>query len=93
MERDLASTARNPTEDVGRAVLRDGETKALLVDLERRDGQALFGLALRLGLSSAEAQDAVQETLLRLWAELTSGSTIQSPRNWAVPHDLPGRDG
>ncbi len=56
---------------------------ALLVDLERHEGQAMFGFALRLGLSRNEAQDAVQEVLLRLWAQLGAGTSIESPRNWA----------
>jgi RNA polymerase sigma factor (sigma-70 family) len=82
-EREIASTARNSTEGEGRAALRDDLAKTMLTDLERREGQALFGLAIRLGLSPAEAQDAVQETLLRLWAQIAAGSTIESPRNWA----------
>jgi DNA-directed RNA polymerase specialized sigma24 family protein len=58
------------------------EARATLIELERDEGQALFGFALRLGLSETESQDAVQETLLRLWAQLRAGATIDRPRNW-----------
>ena len=61
---------------------RAAEAKAVILDLERREGQSLFGFALRLGLSDAEAQDAVQESFLRLWARMSAGTTIDDPRNW-----------
>ena len=44
--------------------------EAIVLDLERGEGQALFGFVRRLGLSDAQAADAVQDVLLRLWAEL-----------------------
>lgn len=47
------------------------------------DAQALFGFVRRLGLSDAQADDAVQETLLRLLAESRRGIAIANPRAWA----------
>ena len=58
------------------------EARAMLIELEHDEGQALFGFALRLGLSETESQDAVQEALLRLWAQLGTGAPIDRPRNW-----------
>ena len=55
----------------------------IVVDLERHHGQAMFGFVRRQGLSDAEAQDAVQEALLRLWREIRDGASIDNPRAWA----------
>ena len=55
----------------------------IVLDLERRHGQALFGFVRRLGLSDAQAADAVQDVLLRLWAELVAGRSIEQPKAWA----------
>ncbi len=55
----------------------------IVLDLERRHGQALFGFVRRLGLSDAQAADAVQEVLLRLWSELQAGRSIEQPKAWA----------
>jgi RNA polymerase sigma factor (sigma-70 family) len=55
----------------------------IVLDLERRNGQALFGFVRRLGLSDAQAADSVQEVLLRLWAELVAGRSIEQPKAWA----------
>jgi RNA polymerase sigma-70 factor (ECF subfamily) len=55
----------------------------IVLDLERRHGQALFGFVRRLGLGDAQAADAVQDVLLRLWAELVAGRSIDQPKAWA----------
>ena len=55
----------------------------LLIELEEREGQALFGFVRRLGLSDSEANDAVQEAFLRLWRQLDAGRTIYNPKGWA----------
>ncbi|HYO42697.1 MAG TPA: sigma-70 family RNA polymerase sigma factor [Candidatus Limnocylindrales bacterium] len=55
----------------------------MLVDLEARHGAALFGFVRRLGLSEPQAQDCVQEVLLRLWAEIGRGNAIDDPKAWA----------
>ncbi len=78
-----ARIAGESTNVVATAVPRAATAKAVLLDLERREGQALFGFAVRLGLSDAEAQDAVQESFLRLWAQSSAGTSITNPRNWA----------
>lgn len=51
--------------------------------MEHDDGQALFGFARRLGLSGVEADDAVQETLVKVYVELRRGIAILNPRAWA----------
>jgi len=55
----------------------------IVVDIERRHGQALFGFVRRQGLTDEQARDAVQEALLRLWHELRRGTSIDNPRAWA----------
>lgn len=55
----------------------------VVADLEVEHGQQMFGFVRRQGLSDAEAQDAVQETLLRLFRELRAGEPIDNPRAWA----------
>ncbi len=54
-----------------------------MVDLEAQYGQALFGFVRRLGLNDAQADDAVQEVLARLWRELVKGAPIDRSREWA----------
>jgi RNA polymerase sigma factor (sigma-70 family) len=61
-----------------------GDTADLaVVELELRHGQALFGFVRRQGLTDSEAEDAVQEALLRLWLEIRNGRSIDNPRAWA----------
>jgi len=55
---------------------------ATVEQVDRDHGQQLFGLARRSGLSDAEADDAVQDALLRLWLEVRSGVDILEPRAW-----------
>lgn len=57
--------------------------QAIVIDLEHRQGQALFGFVRRLGLSDAQAADAVQDVLLRLWAQMIAGRSIEEPKAWA----------
>jgi len=54
-----------------------------VVGLADGDAQALFGFVRRLGLSDAQADDAVQETQVRLLTEYRRGITIANPRAWA----------
>jgi RNA polymerase sigma-70 factor (ECF subfamily) len=61
----------------------DDALESVVLDLERRHGQALFGFVRRLGLTDAEAADAVQDALLRLWAELVAGRSVAQPKAWA----------
>jgi RNA polymerase sigma factor (sigma-70 family) len=69
------------TADVLAASSADAARK--VIDLELQHGQALFGFVRRQGLSDSEAEDAVQEVLLRLWRELRAGNNVENPRAWA----------
>ena len=51
----------------------------IVVEVQARHGQALFGYARRLGLSDEQATDAVQEGLVRLWRELRGGGDVERP--------------
>lgn len=77
-----ARRASGETAGVVSAGRRADAAKAALLELEQSEGQSLFGFALRLGLSDAEAQDAVQESFLRLWARMSAGTAIDDPRSW-----------
>jgi RNA polymerase sigma-70 factor (ECF subfamily) len=55
---------------------------SIVVDIEERHGQALFGFVRRLGLSDPEAEDCVQETLLRLALQLASARPIDDAKGW-----------
>ena len=57
--------------------------RASVVGLQAERGRELWGLARHLGLAPEEADDAVQETLLRLWAALRGGAVIDRPDAWA----------
>lgn len=66
-----------------RVGVADRADRQVIVDLEARHGQTLFGFVRRLGLSDEQAADCVQEVLLRLWAELGRGTTVLDPKGWA----------
>ena len=68
----------SPIDVAGRHDLED-----IVLDLERQQGQALFGFVRRIGLNDAQAADAVQDVLLRLWGELQAGKSIEQPKAWA----------
>ena len=62
----------------------EGEVdRSVVDDLNQTHGQALFGFVRRQGLTDAQADDAVQETLLRLWTALVNGERIHDPKAWA----------
>jgi RNA polymerase sigma factor (sigma-70 family) len=56
---------------------------AAVADVHDRRGRELFGLCRRLGLDEDEANDAVQEAFLRMWAESARGTVILDPEAWA----------
>ncbi|MBI2762286.1 MAG: sigma-70 family RNA polymerase sigma factor [Chloroflexi bacterium] len=56
---------------------------AAVADVHERRGRELFGLCRRLGLDDDEANDAVQEAFLRMWAESSRGAAILDPDAWA----------
>lgn len=62
---------------------REDAAVATGVGLAGEDVQALFGFVRRLGLSDAQADDAVQETHARLLTEYRRGIVIANPRAWA----------
>ncbi len=72
-------------EAAGRAPWLDEAHDAadMVADLEARHGQALFGFVRRLGLTDQQAEDCVQESLTRLWAELQRGTIVVDPKGWA----------
>jgi RNA polymerase sigma factor (sigma-70 family) len=57
--------------------------RATVVSLQADRGAELWGLARHLNLEPEEADDAVQETLLRLWSALRDGQAIERPDAWA----------
>lgn len=57
--------------------------RATVVELQAERGRDLWGLARHLGLTPDEADDAVQETLLRTWTALRDGESIVRPDAWA----------
>ncbi len=68
-------------------MLADGSQADLpreaVVTLQRERGGELWGLARHLGLSPDDADDAVQETLVRLWSALRDGAAIERADAWA----------
>jgi RNA polymerase sigma factor (sigma-70 family) len=57
--------------------------RSAVVSLQAERGAELWGLARHLGLTPEEADDVVQETLLRLWSALRDGQPIDRPDAWA----------
>jgi RNA polymerase sigma-70 factor (ECF subfamily) len=55
----------------------------IVIDVDEHEGQALLGFARRLGLTNEQADDAVQEVLLRLFRTLTSGTAVSDPKAWS----------
>ncbi len=55
---------------------------AIVTELHELHGSALFDFVRHLGLADAEAADAVQEALVRLWREFRRGTAIDSPLAW-----------
>ncbi len=73
-----------PLQPVAPVVESDQKSAMLaVVELESRQGAEMFHFARELGLSEHHAQDCVQETFLRLWAEYRRGTEIANPRAWA----------
>ena len=78
----IATLARVPGFEVIELASTTTDADRIVVDIERRHGQALFGFVRRQGLTDEQARDAVQEALLRLWHELRRGTSIDNPRAW-----------
>jgi len=60
----------------------DARCERTVQSLYQRRSQEMFGFVRRLGLADEDASDAVQETMLRLWRELDSGTEIADPDAW-----------
>jgi RNA polymerase sigma-70 factor (ECF subfamily) len=73
----------SPEADVAVLVARDPERERLVLSLHARRGQDLYGFAVGLGLTDSDAADAVQEAMLRLWRELSSGRELRDVDAWA----------
>ena len=65
-----------------RASSRANGHEDVVIALEQRCGQILFGFVRRLGVDDAAAADVVQESLLRLFDALRAGSPIRDVRAW-----------
>lgn len=72
--------AEPATREIG--VIR-ADASSVVARIQEADGQALFGFVRRLGLADDQADDAVQEVLLRLMAQLETGVLIVNARAWA----------
>jgi DNA-directed RNA polymerase specialized sigma24 family protein len=70
-----------PAEALGPIATADADS-AVVTELQKLQGPALFDFARHLGLPDEEAADAVQEALVRLWRELRGGTTVDSPLAW-----------
>jgi RNA polymerase sigma factor (sigma-70 family) len=81
---DLTALALSPPLAREVSGTRTGRLLASAVaDVHDRRGRELFGLCRRLGLDEDEANDAVQETFLRMWNESSRGTVISDPEGWA----------
>lgn len=74
----MAESSGVTSKDVDRSRLAQ-----IVIEVDERHGHALFGFALRLGLASDQADDAVQEVLMRLYRTLEAGTAIGDPRGWS----------
>jgi RNA polymerase sigma-70 factor, ECF subfamily len=77
-----ASVSRGVTVVSDAPAVDDRTAKRILEDVHARDGQQLFGFGRRLGLTDDEAEEVVQEALLRLWRALLGRATIDDPTAW-----------
>jgi RNA polymerase sigma-70 factor (ECF subfamily) len=72
----VVTEARTLADDHGRA-------RQVVEGIHARNGQQLFGFALRLGLFEDEAADLVQDVLMRLFRSIAQGEDIAEPAAWA----------
>jgi RNA polymerase sigma-70 factor (ECF subfamily) len=61
----------------------DAELERRVRSLHTRRGDDLYGFALRMGLSDDDAADAVQDVMLLVWRELSSGKELMDLDAWA----------
>jgi RNA polymerase sigma-70 factor, ECF subfamily len=82
MRTGIRSVLHDDASDQGDPAARVARADRIVDEVDRRDGQDLYGLARRSGLSDPSAEDAVQEAMLRLWLQIRSGVDILEPRAW-----------
>jgi RNA polymerase sigma factor (sigma-70 family) len=81
--RRIGMTISGEPSPVARGSVAEQDADRVLVSaLQRRRGAELYAFARRLGLSPEAADDAVQESLLRLWVTLNAGTAIAQPDAW-----------
>lgn len=73
----------SPKADLEVLAAQEPELERRVLSLHARRGQDLYGFAVGLGLCDADAADAVQEAMLRLWRELESGRDVRDLDAWA----------
>jgi RNA polymerase sigma factor (sigma-70 family) len=79
----MITTSLNARTNVLPEALGGDPLRDTVVHLQEERGGEMWGLARHLGLSPDEADDAVQETLMRLWTALRDGAGIERPDAWA----------
>ena len=79
----MITTTLNARTNVLPDALETDLLRDTVVQVQHERGSELWGLARHLGLSPDEADDAVQETLLRLWSSLRDGAVIERADAWA----------
>lgn len=67
---------------VGDDVAQDVRARRIVEAVHARSGQQLYGFARRLGLRDEEAEEVVQDALLRLWRTLSRGVAVDDPAAW-----------
>jgi len=72
-----------PVESVADATQQLTPDPRILELIQDQHGQAMLGFAMRLSYDPDRAEDAVQETLFRLWRELCRGTVIDDPAAWS----------
>ena len=77
------TSVEQPVTEAASDSARAAADSAVVTDLHRSHGPALYDFARHQGLTDEQAADAVQETLLRLWRELRRGAVIENPPAWA----------
>jgi RNA polymerase sigma-70 factor (ECF subfamily) len=57
--------------------------RQVVEEVHAHHGQRLWGFLRRLGLRDEEADEVVQEALLRLWQACSGGTSVERPPAWA----------
>ncbi len=79
----MITTIVEPVAADDAAASQTDTARTTVAGIQADRGGELWGLARHQGLQPDEADDAVQETLLRLWIALRDGTVIERPDAWA----------